>query len=114
MNRDGRPLQGRHVLILLLGAFGVIVLANLALAVASVISFPGMDVRNGYVASQHFERDRTLQEQLGWVSSAAYADNELRVSVETMQGGSAELDSLSVRVGRPTHQRSDVTPVFPL
>ncbi len=108
----GGPLQGRHVLFILLGAFGVIVLANLALAVASVVSFPGMEVRNGYIASQHFERDRSLQEQLGWQTAAVYEDSELRIAINTVNGMPAELDTLMVRVGRPTHPRSDIRPAL--
>ncbi len=107
-----RQLEGKHVLIILLTAFGVISLANLALAVAAVMSFPGMEVRNGYVASQSFEEDRTRQEQLGWKANADYGDRQLMLTITTTAGRPAKLDSLNVTIGRPTHMRSDQVPAF--
>jgi len=107
-----RELRGVHVLLILLGAFGVIILANLALTVAAVRSFPGMEVRNSYVASQQFEERRLRQEHLGWQSSATYDGSTLAVAVRTANGMPAELARFSAKVVRPTHQRSDIMPGY--
>ena len=112
MTASGRQLRGRHVLMILLGAFGVIILANLALTVAAVRSFPGMDIKNSYVASQQFEAKRMSQERLGWQSHAEYGDGTLSVAVNTVNDRPAQLEDLSIRIGRPTHQRSDQWPDF--
>ena len=112
MKQNGRELRGVHVLLILLGGFGIIILANLALAVAAVRSFPGMEVRNSYIASQRFEERRLSQEQLGWQSSANYDGSVLAVAVETSNGMPAELALFGAKVVRPTHQRSDFVPSY--
>ena len=112
MKDGGRGLSGRHVLLMLVGAFGVIVAANLALAIAAVRSFPGMDIRNSYVASQQFERKRQLQEQLGWTSSADYDPGRLRVLITGADGLPVQPERFAARLGRPTHNRDDLWPEF--
>ncbi len=112
MTKDERAWNGRHVFLMFAGAFGVIILANLALTIAAVRSFPGMDIKNSYVASQQFERKRQMQEQLGFRSFALYDGNTLEIGIDSKDGVPAELAWFSARVGRPTHQRSDLWPEF--
>ena len=112
MKDGGEKWGGRHVLLMLVGAFGVIVAANLALAIAAVRSFPGMDIRNSYVASQQFERKRQLQEQLGWTSSADYDSGRLQIVITAADGLPAQPERFAARLGRPTHNRDDLWPEF--
>ena len=51
-------------------AFGVIIGVNLVLALSAVRTFPGLEVKNSYVASQTFDERRAAQEALGWTVSA--------------------------------------------
>ena len=53
-----RELTGRHVLVITLCAFGTIIAVNVFMAVMAVGTFPGLEVKNSYVASQTFDRDR--------------------------------------------------------
>jgi len=61
-----RQLTGRHVLMIFVGAFTVIIGVNIALAYNAVRTFPGLEVKNSYVASQEFNTRRAAQVALGW------------------------------------------------
>ena len=58
-------LTGWHVLAIFVGAFGVIIGVNVALAWNAVATFPGLEVDNSYIASQTFDDRREAQEALG-------------------------------------------------
>ena len=57
-----RQIKGWHVLTGFGVAFGVIIAVNLTLAYQAVATFPGLEVKNSYVASQSFDVDRAAQE----------------------------------------------------
>ncbi len=109
-----RQLNGWHVLAIAIAFFGVIIAVNLVLAVQAVSTFPGLEVKNSYVASQTFDAEREAQEALGWSVAPAYdADrDELRLTFTDASGFAAPVANLSVLVGRPTEAKQDVTPVF--
>lgn len=107
-----RELTGRHVLVITLSAFGVIIAVNLLMAFLAVGSFPGLEVPNSYVASQQFDRDRHAQQSLGWQATARYEGDELVIEIRDGQGAHPILRDFSATVGRPTHKRADVTPEF--
>jgi nitrogen fixation protein FixH len=106
------PLTGRKVLAMFIAFFGVIIGVNLFMAYMAVGTFPGMDVKNSYVASQSFDDDRAAQEALGWNVSVTYQDGELQVAVVDPSGQPADVAKLDAIVGRPTHVRDDQTPEF--
>lgn len=106
------PLTGRKVFAILAGFFGVIIGVNLFMAYMAVGTFPGMDVKNSYVASQSFDKDREVQIALGWTVSVSYQDGELQVEVVDKTGQPADVAKLNAIVGRPTHVRDDQTPEF--
>lgn len=105
-------LKGRHVLAICVGAFGVIIAVNVFMAVQAVRTFPGLEVANGYVASQSFDADRKAQEALGWTVTPDYAGGRLTVKVTDAEGLPAAVRSLDVLVGRTTESKDDVMPVF--
>lgn len=107
-----RELTGRHVLAITLAAFGVIIGVNVLMAVLAVGSFPGLEVPNSYVASQHFDREQRAQAALGWSAEANYDEGALTIAISDAQGHRPALRSFTATVGRPTHKRSDVTPHF--
>ena len=106
------PLTGRKVLAMFIAFFGVIIGVNLFMAYMAVGTFPGMDVKNSYIASQSFDDDRAAQSALGWDVSVTYQDGELRVAVVDETGQPADVAKLVAIVGRPTHVREDQTPEF--
>ena len=107
MKRMKRELTGRHVLAIMLGAFGVIISVNLLMAYKAVGTFPGVEVANSYVASQSFDRERQAQEALGWNAHAAHRDGELVLEILDPKGLHPRIRSLSAVIGRPTHKRED-------
>lgn len=107
-----RPFTGRHVAALFIGAFGVIIAVNLVLAVSAVRTFPGLEVKNSYVASQEFDAHRTAQEALGWTIRADARNGEVALAITDAGGAPVKVASLEATVGRATHVREDVSPAF--
>lgn len=105
-------LTGRKVFFITASAFGVIIGVNIAMAVLAVGTFPGLEVKNSYVASQQFEADRAAQEALGWSVDAGVHENVLTVAFTGRTGYPVEVKSLEATVGRPTQVRDDRTPEF--
>lgn len=106
-----KEIKGWHVLTGFVLAFGVIIAVNLTLAFNAVKTFPGLEVKNSYVASQSFDADRTAQTALGWDVSARVADGTLRL--EILQNGRPVEPQIEQAVfGRATSVAQDQTPAF--
>lgn len=108
----GMRFTGRRMLTFSVAMFGIIIAVNIVMAVKAVGTFPGLEVRNSYVASQTFDRERAAQQALGWTVTPEYDGRELTLVVRDAQGLPAPVQSLSATVGRPTHMRADQTPEF--
>lgn len=106
------PLTGRKVLIFTVGAFSVIIAVNITMAVFAVGTFPGLEVKNSYVASQKFDDERAAQEALGWDVAAEVHEGMLTIAFTGRSGYPVEVQSLQATVGRATHTREDVAPAF--
>ena len=107
-----RQITGRHVLIGFVAAFTLIVGVNLVLAWSAVRTFPGLEVKNSYVASQTFDERREAQEALGWSVSAEHAGGELTLRITDPAGRPVAVRDLEATVGRATHVADDMTPDF--
>jgi nitrogen fixation protein FixH len=108
-------LTGRKVLAIALGFFGVIIAVNLTLAHQAVSTFPGIEVKNSYVASQTFEAERKAQQVLGWDLAHRYAPGDGTLTLvfrETATGFPAPVAALDVLVGRATAAVDDTRPGF--
>ena len=103
-----KPLTGRKVLTIALSAFGVIIIANLALVYAAIGSFPGLEVKNTYVASQSFDAERAAHARLGWSVKTTYEDGALTLVMTDKNGNPAPVDQMQATIGRATHANSDV------
>ena len=102
-----RELTGKHVLAVLVLAFGVIIAVNLVLAFKAVGTFPGAEVKNSYVASQTFDADRLAQEALGWEVDASVRGAKLRLKITDEKGYPVQPEITSALIGRATHTRDD-------
>lgn len=105
-------ITGRQVFAFTSGAFGLIIAVNLVMAWKAVSTFPGLEVANGYVASQTFDADRKAQEALGWTLSHSYRPGALVLDFRDGAGKPAILSQLDVLVGRTTESRDDSRPDF--
>ncbi len=89
-----RRFTGRHMAVILVSFFGLVIAVNLTMARFAISTFGGVVVENSYVASQHFNRwlDEARSERaLGWTAAFDWRDDR-RLAV-TMAGlsGPAEL-----------------------
>jgi nitrogen fixation protein FixH len=107
-----RKITGRHVLIGFVAAFGVIIGVNLVLAYSAISTFPGLEVKNSYVASQEFNERKAAQEALGWTISADHAGGVLTLGITDDNGQPVQVARLEATVGRATHVQEDQTPKF--
>ena len=80
-------IKGWHVFTVFALAFCVIIAVNLTLAFQAVRTFPGLEVKNSYVASQTFDADRATQLAIGWDVAAHLEANELVLAIT--QNGAA-------------------------
>jgi len=107
-----RKFTGKHALAVFVGAFGVIISVNLVLAYSAVKTFPGLEVKNSYVASQEFDVRRDAQEALGWNVRADAAGGLVFLSITDRAGQPVELSELKATLGRATHVNDDQKPDF--
>lgn len=106
----GAPLTGRKVFMITASAFAVIIAVNVFMAVKAVSTFPGLEVRNGYVASQSFDARRAAQEALGWTLSAELKNGMLILDFTDAEGRHVEPQDLTLLIGRTTESRDDIRP----
>ena len=107
-----KEITGRHVLFGFVAAFGIIIAVNLALAYNAIKTFPGLEVKNSYVASQEFNKRKALQEALGWTVRADHADGVLTLFIHDRNNTPVEVKELDAVLGRATQVRDDQSPDF--
>ncbi|MEM9795040.1 MAG: FixH family protein [Pseudomonadota bacterium] len=105
-------LTGRHVALLFVAGFSIIIAVNLALAFNAVRTFPGVETPNVYATSQRFDADRAAQDALGWDVGLAHREDRLILSVVGTDDLPVRPGVLSATLGRATTTASDVTPAF--
>jgi nitrogen fixation protein FixH len=106
-----REITGRDVLLVIGGGFAVVIAVNAVLAISAVRTFPGLEVKNSYVASQAFDAERASQDALGWTTSLDHRAGRLVLHIEDADGP-VEADIVSAVIGRTTHVADDVLPDF--
>ena len=110
--KKNREITGRHVAIGFIAAFGLIIAVNVVMAVSAVKTFPGLEVKNSYVASQQFDERKAAQEALGWTVRAELHGPDLVLSITDKSGAPVEVRELKAVLGRPTHVKDDQEPPF--
>ena len=104
-------IKGRHVFAGFAAAFLVIIGVNLMLAFQAVATFPGLEVRNSYIASQSFDENRTAQLALGWDVSATLDEHTL--SLKIVQNDQPIAPTIEEAIfGRATNVAFDEIPDF--
>jgi len=107
-----RKFTGRHALAVFVGAFGVIIAVNLALAYSAISTFPGLEVKNSYVASQEFDERRAAQEALGWTVGVKHTGGLMIMAITDSAGAPVRAAEIDATIGRATERKDDVTPAF--
>jgi nitrogen fixation protein FixH len=107
----GKQLTGRKVLAMMVSTFVVIIGVNLTLAYQAVATFPGLETKNSYIASQTFDANRAAQEALGWDVAAFVEAGQLRLDI-SRDGVPVVADIQSAVLGRATNVAQDQAPVL--
>lgn len=107
-----RQFTGKHALAVFVGAFGVIIAVNLVLAYSAVKTFPGLEVKNSYIASQEFNERLHEQQALGWDAVVETKGGLLILHITDAHGDPVRVAELQAVVGRATHVRDDFAPDF--
>ena len=100
--KGGKELTGRKVLAITVSFFAVILAVNLFMAYKAVGTFPGLEVKNSYVASQQFNRNLKAQLALEWDVSAAIEGDKIRLDIVDAEGKPVTVGSIDATIGRPT------------
>lgn len=69
ISRKPRPFTGKHITLILVTFFGVVVGVNVLMARLASSTFGGVVVENSYVASQQFNgwlKEASAEQALGW------------------------------------------------
>jgi nitrogen fixation protein FixH len=109
-------LTGWKVLGMFVLGFGIIIAVNLSLAFNAVRTFPGVETKNSYTASQNFDARRAAQQALGWTAEARFVTAahgpELMLTLTGPDGRPVDDAALSGTLGRATMTAHDILPVF--
>lgn len=105
-------LTGKHVFAITTSAFAVIIAVNLLLAFKAVSTFPGLEVKNSYVASQGFNARKAAQEALGWTLAPSYREGRIDLAFTDREGQPVAVQNLDVLIGRTTSTAADAWPQF--
>lgn len=101
-------LTGRKFLAIILVFYALIIGVNGTGAYFAISTFPGLEIKNTYVASQVFNKEKAAQLSLGWTMEATYEEGTLLLELTGPDGKPADVGELIVTVGRATHANSDV------
>jgi nitrogen fixation protein FixH len=107
---DEHPFTGWHMLAAVIAFFGVVIAVNVVMAVAATGTFPGLVVKNSYVASQNYNAllaNARAQTEAGW---RLELDAPEGILAARLRGGDGalrrDLDVTAV-AGRPSTTRHD-------
>lgn len=109
MSTASKPLTGGKVFAMIATGFAIIIAVNLTLAFQAVATFPGLETKNSYVASQKFQAERAAQLALNWDVVAQMDDRTLTLSI-TRDARPVQARIVSATLGRATHTGADQTP----
>lgn len=103
---------GRHMLMIIVAFFAVVIGVNVVMATVAIGSWTGLVVENSYVASQEFNGKLQVaheRDALGWQGGMAYENGELILTLVDKDGQPIALQGVSVEVSRPIGMKGDRT-----
>lgn len=105
-----RPFTGSHMFAVICLFFGTIIAINAVMATFAVRTFPGLNAKNGYVASQTYNvllDGAAAQARRGWQARVDAPDGRLRVSLRDRRGALLRGLAVSALAGRPASAATD-------
>lgn len=107
---DDHPFTGRHMLAVIFAFFGTIIAVNLVMAFLATGTFPGLVVRNSYVASQNYNQalaETRAHEATGWRMTIGAEDGVIAVALVDRDGAPLGRLAVTATVGRPSTTQYD-------
>jgi nitrogen fixation protein FixH len=107
---DDHPLTGWHVLAIIGLFFGTIITVNIALAIFATGTFPGLVVKNSYVASQNYNAllaEAQVQAESGIKAQLSAKAGVLEFRLADASGAPLRLLAVAAHAGRPASNRDD-------
>jgi nitrogen fixation protein FixH len=112
-----RPFTGAHMLAVVGLFFGTVIGVNLVMATVAVRTFPGLNAKNGYVASQTYNLlldDAAAQEERGWRAEVGTRGGALHVKLRDRSGAALHGLTVTALAGRPATASADhLVKLFP-
>lgn len=108
-------LKGWHVLLIMLGFFGVMFTVNGVFLFHAITSFPGEDVKKSYVQGLNYNDTlaaRAAQAELGWTAEAGWQDGQLIFRLKDDAGEPLSNMSVMGEVRRQATRSDDHTVLF--
>ena len=106
-----KEFTGRHMLLITLAFFGVVIGVNVLMAISASRTWTGLVVANSYVASQEFQVKSDAahrQNEAGWTMDVAYENGRLFVQIADGDG-ELKLQEVEAFVRRPVGGHDDAT-----
>lgn len=100
---------GRHMLLIMVSFFGVVIVVNFYMAYSATHTFAGLVVENSYVESQHFnEKLDAMRQQatLGWAVKVDVQADGVTVDARDAKGVPIR-GRIDVEMTRPTTDQDD-------
>lgn len=111
-DNGAREFTGRHMLLIMLAFFGVIIAVNATMATLANTTWTGLVVKNSYIASQQFNDKAAAgraQAALGWTSEWSIAGGEIVYRLADASGRPVAIDRATAMFRRPAHEGEDMT-----
>lgn len=109
---DTGGFTGRHMLMIMIAFFAVIIAVNVTMATVAGTSWTGFVVRNSYVASQEFNgrvAAARAQAGLGWSATLLVEQGEARLTIVDREGRAVPIRAASLALRNPASDRKDST-----
>jgi nitrogen fixation protein FixH len=106
---------GRHMLMIMVAFFGLVIAVNILLAVKSVETFSGLVVNNSYVASQTFDKDTdklAADAAMDVHPELSIAHGMVHLKLATAAGQPIEAQNLHLTLGHAVSASTDQALVF--
>lgn len=110
MKQQPREFTGRHMLMIMLAFFGVIIAVNFVMARFAVTSWTGLVVENSYVASQQFNEKMIAvraQNDLGWVPKLDIAAGKITFTLTDRIGNPVKMTGGKATFQHPSFEAAD-------
>jgi len=112
---SGKELRGWHVLLIMLGFFGVMFAVNGVFLYHAITSFPGEDVKKSYVQGLNYNDTlaaRAAQAELGWSAEAGLQDETLVFRLRDAEGAALSNYVVIGEIRRTATQDADQAIIY--